>query len=67
MDRLRSISTIHEGFDPTSVLAEIGTNGVSLILAPPTFSKALTSHPDWASTDLTGLRCVGIGSTFVPR
>ncbi|MGZ7087396.1 MAG: class I adenylate-forming enzyme family protein, partial [Ilumatobacteraceae bacterium] len=58
--------TIHEEFDPTSVLAEIGTNGVSLILAPPTFSKALTSHPDWASTDLTGLRCVGIGSTFVP-
>lgn len=61
-----SCVTIHEEFDPTSVLAEIGTNGVSLILAPPTFSKALTSHPDWASTDLTGLRCVGIGSTFVP-
>lgn len=57
--------TIQEEFDPTSVLAEIGTNGISLILAPPTFSRALTSHPNWAATDLTGLRCVGIGSTFV--
>lgn len=58
--------TIHEEFNPTSVLDEIGAKGVSLILAPPVFSRALTSHPNWATTNLTSLRCVGIGSTFVP-
>ncbi|HKR18025.1 class I adenylate-forming enzyme family protein [Rhizorhapis sp.] len=58
--------TIQKRFDPGVVLSLIDRQGVTLLLAPPVFSRRLTGHPDWAKTDLSGLRCVGIGSTFVP-
>jgi fatty-acyl-CoA synthase len=58
--------TIHETIDATSILWEIAHNKVTLMLAPPAFSQQITTHPDWAKTDLNSLRGVGIGSTFVP-
>jgi fatty-acyl-CoA synthase len=58
--------TILESGEVTSILDEIKGNGVTLMLAPPAFSKQITSHPDWAKTDLSSLRGVGIGSTFIP-
>jgi fatty-acyl-CoA synthase len=58
--------TIQKGFDPDAVLDEIAQNRVTLMLAPPQFSRALTDHPRFAGTDLGSIRCVGIGSTFVP-
>jgi fatty-acyl-CoA synthase len=57
--------TIQRTFEPGAVLDEIDA-GATLILAPPTHSRAIFAHPKFASTDLSSIRCVGIGSTFVP-
>lgn len=57
---------ILERFEPGTVLDQINRQRVSLLLAPPVFSRELTSHQYWGKTDLSSLRCVGIGSTFVP-
>jgi fatty-acyl-CoA synthase len=57
--------TIQRTFEPGAVLDEIGA-GVTLILAPPTHSRAIFAHPKFASTDFSSIRCAGIGSTFVP-
>ena len=58
--------TIQSGFEPDAVLDEIEQSGVSLMLAPPQFSRQLTSHPRFPGADLSSIRCVAIGSTFVP-
>jgi fatty-acyl-CoA synthase len=58
--------TILEAINVVSILSEIDQHGVTLMLAPPAFSKQITVHPDWEKTDLSSLRGVGIGSTFVP-
>jgi len=52
--------------EPGEILRRIGRDRATLILAPPLFSQQIIAHPDWAETDLSELRCVGIGSTFVP-
>ncbi len=58
--------TIFEQFDAGEVLRCIEKERVTLMLCPPHFSRALFKHPDWAATDLSSLRSVVIGSTFVP-
>ncbi len=59
--------TIHNGFDAGHVLKAIEEHGISLILPAEPMSRALTSHPDWNDTDLSSIRCVGIGGAAVPR
>lgn len=58
--------TILEAVDAAAILMEIEQNKVTLLQAPPTISKMITSHPNWHETDLSSLRGVGIGSTHVP-
>jgi len=58
--------TIHEDIEIASILNEIEQNNITLMLAPPAFSKQITAHADWNNTDLSSLRGVGIGSTFIP-
>ena len=58
--------TLFEGFDPGVVLAEIGSGRPTLAGLVPAQINAMRSHPDWDDTDLSNLRCVTTGSTFVP-
>jgi len=57
---------IHESFDAPAVLRTIEREAVTLALAPPQIATVLMSHPEWHTTDLGSLRCVGIGSNYVP-
>lgn len=58
--------TIHRQFDPARALQEIEQRRITLLLAVPSAARALISHPDWEKTDISSLRCVGIGATVVP-
>ena len=58
--------TLHEGFEPGSVLAEIATGRPSLVGLVPAQIQAMVAHPDWGETALSHLRCITTGSTFVP-
>lgn len=58
--------TLFEVFDPGAVLEEIGSGRPSLAGLVPAQINAMLSHPDWEQTDLSHLRCVTTGSTFVP-
>lgn len=57
--------TIHRRFDPGSFLREIASARPTLTLVVPPVSLALITHEDWASSDLSSLRAVLIGSAMV--
>lgn len=57
---------LHSRFDPSATLRAIAEERPSLTLQVPATLQALTGHPDWASTDLTGLRAVWAGSSVLP-
>ena len=59
--------TILDRFDPAVTLGAIQQRKPSIFLTVPAMSLAMTAHPDWAETDLSGLRLVGIGSSAVPE
>jgi fatty-acyl-CoA synthase len=59
--------TIHRRFDPAAVLAEIRASRPTLLLSVPAASAAMTAHPDFATTDVTCLKCICGGSSVVPE
>ncbi len=52
-------------FDPAATLDAIEQRRITLGISTPAMTKALVSHPRWAATDLSSLRCVITGSTTV--
>ena len=59
--------TIHRQFDPGLLLADVQRHRVTLLACVPAMTLALAAHPDWDRADLSSLRSVLTGSTFVPR
>jgi fatty-acyl-CoA synthase len=53
-------------FDATATLACIQHERPTLTLQVPATLQALTSHPQWAATDMSGLRAVWAGSSLLP-
>ncbi len=60
-------TTIQARFNPADVLAAIAERKPSIFLTVPATTLAMTAHPDWATTDLSSLRLVGVGSSAVPE
>ncbi len=58
--------TIQRRFDAGAVLAEIAAGKPTLLLAVPAVSLALISHPAFATTDISCLKCICGGSSVVP-
>jgi fatty-acyl-CoA synthase len=59
--------TIHRQFDPGLLLEDVQRYRVTLLACVPTMTSALAAHPAWDQADLSSLRSVLTGSTFVPR
>jgi len=57
---------LHPGFEPGAVLASIASDSPSLTALVPAQIKPLVAHSDWPETDMSHLRCMTTGSTFVP-
>src|SRR5262249_36586501 len=57
--------TIHRRFEPAQALQAIAKDRPTLFLAVPQVSLAMTTHPDWSSTDVSSLRIVTTGSAIV--
>jgi fatty-acyl-CoA synthase len=57
--------TIQREFEPGAMLEEIERRAITLAIATPAMTRALTAHPRWESTELSSLRCVITGSTIV--
>lgn len=53
-------------FDAAATLACIQHERPTLTLQVPATLQALTSHPQWADTDITSLRAVWAGSSLLP-
>ena len=58
--------TIHRDFDAEATLHEIENSRITVYLPLPKISRALTSHKNWLSTDISSLRITQTGSTIVP-
>ncbi len=58
--------TLQAVFEPAAVLASIDSSAPSLTALVPAQIKSLLSHPDWATTEMSHLRSVTTGSTYVP-
>jgi fatty-acyl-CoA synthase len=58
--------TIARRFDAGQALALITAHRPTLLLTVPTVAQALSSHPAFAATDLSSLRCMTTGSSVVP-
>ena len=52
-------------FEPGPALKEIESRRVTIMVASPAMSRAFTSHPEWATTDISSLRCVALGAAIV--
>ena len=59
--------TLHRRFDPVGFFAECAASRPTLSLLVPTVMRALVTHPDWQSADLSSLRAIGAGSSDVPQ
>lgn len=58
--------TLHRRFDPDATLDAIAERRPTLVILVPAMMQALIDHPRWAEVDLSCLRMVTTGSTFVP-
>ncbi|MFV2031450.1 MAG: class I adenylate-forming enzyme family protein [Gammaproteobacteria bacterium] len=58
--------TIQREFDAEATLRAIEKNRITVYLPLPKISRALTSHKNWQSTDISSLRITQTGSTIVP-
>jgi len=58
---------LQEGFEPGNVLLQIEQSKPTLTGLVPAQIQAMVAHPDWAGTDVSSLRSVTTGSTFVPE
>jgi len=57
---------LHERFDPGAVLQCVASERPTLTLQVPATMRALLAHPQWDSTDWSGLRAVWAGSSTLP-
>jgi fatty-acyl-CoA synthase len=72
---IMTVPTLHAGgtvvvyrrFDPGQLLRDIARHRLTLLLAVPAISQALITHPEFAGTDISSLRCVSTGSSTVPE
>ena len=58
---------LEEGFEPGNVLRKIEQSKPTLTGLVPAQTQAMVAHPDWAETDVSSLRSITTGSTFVPE
>ena len=58
---------LEEGFEPGNVLRQIEHCKPTLTGLVPAQIQAMVAHPDWAETDVSSLRSITTGSTFVPE
>ncbi|MCH8106610.1 MAG: AMP-binding protein [Proteobacteria bacterium] len=58
--------TIHREFDAEATLHDIENKRITVYLPLPKISRALTSHKNWHSADISSLRITQTGSTIVP-
>lgn len=65
---LRAGATVllHRRFDPAAVLKALAGDRPTLLAIVPAMARALFALPDFAGADLSGLRCVCMGSSSVP-
>ena len=65
---LRAGATVllHRRFDPAAVLGALVGDRPTLLAIVPAMARALFALPDFADADLSGLRCVCMGSSSVP-
>jgi fatty-acyl-CoA synthase len=59
--------TIHPRFDPGLWLRDVAMRRPTHSLLVPATMKAVTTHPDWARTDLSSLREMNTGSSTIPE
>jgi fatty-acyl-CoA synthase len=59
--------TLHARFDPGAWLRDVAVRRPTHALLVPATMKAVTTHPDWAATDLSSLREMNTGSSTVPK
>jgi fatty-acyl-CoA synthase len=59
--------TIHPRFSPAETLAAIEADRPTLTVLVPATMAAVLAEPDFASTDLSSLRAITTGSTYVPQ
>ena len=57
---------LHPRFHPGDTLDCIARERPTLTVQVPATLKALVEHPQWAATDLSGLRAVWAGSSLLP-
>ena len=65
---LRSGCTLvlHPRFEPEAALEAIERERITLLLTVPAVADMMLASPRWASTDLSSLRMMSIGSSIVP-
>jgi len=59
--------TIHARFAPDTTLAAIAQDRPTLTVLVPATILAVTSHPAWATADLSSLKAISTGSQIVPQ
>ena len=57
---------LHSRFDATATLRSLHDDRPTLTLQVPATLQALTTHADWAGTDLSSLRAIWAGSSLLP-
>lgn len=58
--------TLHRRFDPGAVAKAITQDRPTLLVLVPATMMALQAHADWPDLDLSSLRILSTGSSFVP-
>ena len=59
--------TIHARFAPDTTLKAFANDRPTLTVLVPATILATTSHPAWATTDLSSLKAISTGSQIVPQ
>ncbi|MFT4727296.1 MAG: fatty-acyl-CoA synthase [Granulosicoccus sp.] len=57
---------LHTRFNPVQTAQAISKNKITLLNSVPTVLQAIVDSNEWASTDVSALRAISIGSTDVP-
>jgi acyl-CoA synthetase (AMP-forming)/AMP-acid ligase II len=56
----------HAVFDPTTVLARIPEERISMLPGPPALFQSILNHPDLGSADVSSLRLAVTGAAVIP-
>jgi acyl-CoA synthetase (AMP-forming)/AMP-acid ligase II len=56
----------HAVFDPTTVLARIPDERISMLPGPPALFQSILNHPDLANADVSSLRLAVTGAAVIP-